>query len=78
MSVDMTKVPVDVVDGMSRLEKLLAFLDTACLAIAEQSDGSMVVNTKAWEGLYYWTQYLEDVVCELNLQVKMAERITGK
>lgn len=70
----MCEVPVDVVDEMDRMESRIAFLGAACgaFSILNESDLDAMAGKKVWEGLFYWTQDLEDMLRRLNEQVKTA------
>lgn len=60
------QVPVTILDELTRLECRVAFLNMAFLAIYAMPEGDRRVDAKAWEGLYYWTQDIEDSLRELN------------
>ena len=67
----MCEVPVDVVDEMDRMECRIAFLGAACgaFSILNESDLNAMTSKKVWEGLFYWTQDLEDMLREMNEQL---------
>ena len=45
----------------------MAFLKTACFAVGELPHGDFgLADAKAWQGLYYWTQDLEDMIRKMN------------
>lgn len=62
------EVPVEVVDEMDRMECRIAFLGAACGAFSLLNEGDLDAMTgkKVWEGLFYWTQDLEDMLRRLN------------
>lgn len=64
----MREVPVDVVDEMDRMEARVAFLRAAICAIAEmgEEDAHAQTGPEVWQGLFYWTQDLEDLLRRLN------------
>ena len=64
----MRKVPVDVVDELPRVECRIAFLGAAICAISElgEIDRHAQTGPKVWQGLFYWTQDLEDMLRRLN------------
>ena len=64
----MREVPVDVLDEMDRMEARIAFLGAAICAISELGEGDQHAQTgpKVWQGLFYWTQDLEDILRRLN------------
>ena len=64
----MREVPVDVVDEMDRMEARIAFLGAAICAISELGEDDQHAQTgpKVWQGLFYWTQDLEDMLRRLN------------
>lgn len=62
----MCEVPVDVVDEMRRMECRVAFLNDALLAVSEKPEHDATLSRKGWEGLFYWTSDLEDMLRRLN------------
>lgn len=64
----MRKVPVEVVDEMDRMESRVAFLCAACgaFSILNEEELDAMTGKKVWEGLFYWTQDLEDMLRWLN------------
>ena len=61
------EMPVEIADELPGVECRVAFLKAACFAIGELSDADLVLaDAKAWLGLYYWTQDLEDMLHRLN------------
>ena len=70
----MREVPVDVVDERPRVECRIAFLGAAICAISElgEIDQHAQTGPKVWQGLFYWTQDLEDMLRRLNEMVHSA------
>lgn len=63
----MCEVPVEVADELFGVECRVAFLKAACFAVGELPKGDFaLVDGKAWQGLFYWTQDLEDMLRRLN------------
>ena len=62
----MREVPVDVVDEMDRMEARVAFLSDVFLAISERPENDVALSRRGLEGLFYWTQDLEDMLRRLN------------
>lgn len=64
----MREVPVDVVDEMDRMESRVAFLCAACgaFSLLNEGDRDAMAGKKVWEGLFYWTQDLEEMLRRLN------------
>ena len=62
----MHEVPVDVVDEMDRMEARVAFLSDVFLAISERPENDVALSRRGLEGLFYWTQDLEDMLRRLN------------
>lgn len=60
------EVSVDVVDEMLRIEYRVAFLSDAFLALSERPNHDITLSRKGLEGLFYWTQDLEDMLRRLN------------
>ncbi len=63
-------VPVDMVDEMDRVECRIAFLGAACGAFSMLNENELdaMAGKKVWEGLFYWTQDLEDMLHRMNEQ----------
>lgn len=61
-------VPVEVVDELWGVECRVAFLKTAICALSElgENDYPALTGQKTWQGLFYWTQDLEDLLRRLN------------
>lgn len=66
------EVPVDVVDEMDRVECRVAFLSDVFLAVSEKPENDVALSRKGWQGLFYWTQDLEDMLRRLNELVRTA------
>ena len=61
------EIPVEVADVLFSLECRVTFLKTACFAVGELPKGDFALaDGKAWQGLYYWTQDLEDMIRKMN------------
>lgn len=62
------EVPVEVVDEMDRMEARVAFLSAACgaFSILNEVELNGMSGKKVWEGLFYWTQDLEEMLRRLN------------
>ena len=61
------ELPIVVADELFSLECRVAFLKTACFAVGELPHGDFgLADAKAWQGLYYWTQDLEDMIRKMN------------
>lgn len=64
----MCEVPVDVADALPGLECRAAFLSAAICAISEleEIDQHAQTGQKVWQGLFYWTSDLEEMLRRLN------------
>lgn len=62
----MREVPVDVLDEMDRVECRVAFLSDAFQVVSERPEDGFALSRKGLEGLFYWTQDLEDMLRRLN------------
>ena len=62
----MREVPVDVVDEMDRVECRVAFLSDVFRVVSEKPEDDLALSRKGLEGLFYWTQDLEDMLRRLN------------
>lgn len=62
----MREVPVDVLDEMDRVECRVAFLSDVFQVVSERPEDGFVLSRKGLEGLFYWTQDLEDMLRRLN------------
>lgn len=64
----MCKVPAEVTDELWGVECRVAFLKAAICALSELEEGDLHAQTapKTWQGLFYWTQDLEDLLRRLN------------
>ena len=60
------EVPADVVDEIDRMECRVAFLSDVFLAVSERPEDALALSRKGWQGLFYWTQDLEDMLRRLN------------
>lgn len=62
----------EIVDELPRLEARAAFISLACasLGMMPEMDFDAFCTRKAWEGLYYITQDLEDKLRELNQKAR--------
>ena len=62
----MREVPVEVVDEMERVEARVAFLSDVFQVVSERPEDDPALSRKGLEGLFYWTQDLEEMVRRLN------------
>lgn len=62
----MCEVPVEVLDEMDRVEARVAFLSDVFQAVSERREEDLALSRKGLEGLFYWTQDLEDMLRRLN------------
>lgn len=62
----MREVPVEVVDEMERMEARVAFLSDVFQVVSERPEDDPALSRKGLEGLFYWTQDLEEMVRRLN------------
>lgn len=62
----MREVPVEVVDEMGRVECRVAFLSDVFQIVSERPEDDPALSRKGLEGLFYWTQDLEEMVRRLN------------
>lgn len=62
----MREVPVEVVDEMGRVEARVAFLSDVFQVVSERPEDDPALSRKGLEGLFYWTQDLEEMVRRLN------------
>lgn len=62
----MREVPVDVLDEMDRVECRVAFLSDVFQVVSERPEDGFALSRKGLEGLFYWTQDLEDMLRRLN------------
>lgn len=62
----MREVPVDVLDEMDRVECRGAFLSDVFQVVSERPEDGFALSRKGLEGLFYWTQDLEDMLRRLN------------
>lgn len=62
----MREVPVEVVDEMGRVEARVAFLSDVFQVVSERPEDDPALSRKGLEGLFYWTQDLEDMLRRLN------------
>lgn len=62
----MREVPVEVLDEMERMEARVAFLSDVFQVVSERPEDDLALSRKGLEGLFYWTQDLEEMVRRLN------------
>lgn len=62
----MREVPVEVVDEMGRVECRVAFLSDVFQVVSERPEDDLALSRKGLEGLFYWTQDLEEMLRRLN------------
>ena len=62
----MCEVPVEVVDEMDRIEARVAFLSDVFQVVSERSEDDCALSRRGLEGLFYWTQDLENMLRRLN------------
>lgn len=62
----MREVPEEVVDEMERVEARVAFLSDVFQVVSERPEDDPALSRKGLEGLFYWTQDLEEMVRRLN------------
>lgn len=64
----MCEVPVEVADELFGVECRAAFLKVAAFALSELPEADFQAHSmpKVWQGLFYWTQDLEDMLRRLN------------
>ncbi|WP_297263199.1 hypothetical protein [uncultured Desulfovibrio sp.] len=62
----MCEVPVEVVDEMDRIEARVAFLSDVFQVVSERPEDDLALSRKGLEGLFYWTQDLENMLRHLN------------
>ena len=64
----MCEVPVEVADELFGAECRASFLKAAAFALSElpEADFHAHGTPKVWQGLFYWTQDLEDMLRRLN------------
>lgn len=62
----MREVPADVLDEMDRVECRVAFLSAVFQVVSERPEDDFALSRKGLEGLFYWTQDLEDMLRRLN------------
>ena len=62
----MCEVPVEVVDEMDRMEARVAFLSDVFQVVSERPEDDLALSRKGLEGLFYWTQDLENMLRRLN------------
>ena len=62
----MREVPTEVLDEMDRVEARVAFLSDVFQVVSERSEDDRALSRRGLEGLFYWTQDLEDMLRRLN------------
>lgn len=62
----MREVPTDVLDEMDRMEARVAFLSDVFQVVSERPEDDCALSRRGLEGLFYWTQDLEDMLRRLN------------
>lgn len=64
----MCQVPVEVADELFGAECRVSFLNAAIFALSElpEADFQAHSSSKVWQGLFYWTRDLEDLLRRLN------------
>ena len=62
----MREVPTDVLDEMDRMEARVAFLSDVFQVVSERSEDDCALSRRGLEGLFYWTQDLENMLRRLN------------
>lgn len=64
----MCQVPVEVVDELFGVECRAAFLKVAVFALSGLPEADFYAHntSKVWQGLYYWTQDMEELLRRLN------------
>jgi len=65
----MREVPVDVLDEMDRMEARVAFLSDVFQVVSERPEDDLALSRRGLEGLFYWTQDLENMLRRLNEMV---------